>query len=280
VPQDYRGPIDPDWPPSHAADLERELAVSKILIQEMNEGRSVPRERLLPGDTPDVYVEEGRIGGFDYLEVILGPRGALDDPLPLVVLLHGRGGKPTIPRGPYLTKKPIRLFIPRGPDPLKGGYHWLATWTNSGRTELLARSLAARVDQLMPAIEAFGELKPTQGLPLVVGFSQGGILAFGLAIRHPDHLSAVFPISGWLPRSLIPTHRNPSDNYPAIHALHGADDVVVPTHLGRETVKSLRSFGLKIDYTEMPQTGHVVTPEMNKMVRAWVRDAQILPRLE
>ena len=273
VPPGYDGPIDPDWPPSHAASLDEELKVSRILKRHKKNGTIPPIEGILPGDTPDVYAEEGRIGGFDYIEVILGPRKSIDEPLPLVVLLHGRGGKPTIPKGPYLTNRAIRLFIPRGPDHLKGGYNWLATWTNSGKTELLARSLAGRVDQLMPAIIAFRELRPTAGLPIIVGFSQGGILSFGLAIRHPNEFSAVFPISGWLPTELMPAHKHPNDKYPYLHVMHGADDKVVPTQKARESVERLRKFGLQVKYTEIPDTAHVVSPKMSKMVRAWVRKA-------
>lgn len=270
VPDNYTGPIDPQWPPQRASELEVELSANRLILQHLERGQwgrpSGPP--LITVHTSNLHAEEGRIAGFDYIEVIVGETHGASEPLPLVVLLHGRGGRPTIPPGPYGTKAPMRLFIPRGPDKLNGGYNWLATWTNAGKEELLARSLAGRADELAVAIKVFSELRPTLGKPIVVGFSQGGILAFGLAIRHPSIFSAVFPLAGWLPEALIPAETDESIVYPYIHALHGGADKTVPTDSGRNTVNLLRLFGVRIEYDEFPGVGHRVSPEMNAVVRS------------
>ena len=273
VPVGYDGPIDPQWPPSAGVDLNVEIKAARMIRQAHKRGEQAPLEELLDGDEPNIFADEGRIGGLDYIEVVLGPMKHPEEEMPLVVLLHGRGGRPTIPRGPYLTKKPLRLFIPRGPDELGKGYNWLATWTNSGKIELLSRSLAGRVDQLMPAIEAFAELHKTKGKPVVVGFSQGGILSFALATRYPSKFEAAFPIAGWLPPGMLPTKKKEGVTYPYIHAIHGGADNTVPTEKGRQTVEALRKLGIKVDYTEIPDTGHVISPIMGKQVRKWVRES-------
>lgn len=275
IPDDYEGPIDPEWPPSHPADLEVELKSSALYLQRLAEGgkTEAPDVALLPGDHPGVYAEQGQIGGFDYIEVILGPMTHPDEEMPLVVLLHGRGGRPRIPRGPFHTTKPVRLFIPRGPDKLKNGFQWLATSTNSGDEELLARSLAGRVDQLAPAIEAFGKLNKTVGKPVVMGFSQGGILTYTLATRYPALFSAAFPVAGWLPPSLTPKVKGGEIKYPFIHAIHGGEDTIVPTQKGRETAARLKALGLKVSYTEIGGAQHVVSPEMNILARYYIRSA-------
>lgn len=272
IPSDYHGPIDPQWPLSRSDDVAIELSANRLVLRrlESNEWKKPKGAPLITVDISGVHAEEGRIGGFDYMEVVLGHTDGPDEALPLVVLLHGRGGRPTIPEGPHLFDQPVRLFIPRGPDHLKDGYHWLATWTNSGKDELLARSLAARTDQLVVAIKAFRELRPTQGKPIVVGFSQGGILSYGLAMRHPKDFSAAFPISGWLPPALLPQKLDESFSYPFIHALHGSEDLIVPTMKDRDSILSLRRLGIFAEFTELPGVGHVVTPEMNEIVRKWV----------
>lgn len=267
LPAGYQGPIDPEWPPSHPADLEIELKAARILRRTLKRGARPPRESLLEGDAPGVFAEEGRIGGFDYIEVVLGHEAHPDEEMPLVILLHGRGGRPRIPQGPVPADLALRLFIPRGPDPLQGGFNWLATWTNSGKLELLSRSLAGRVDQLMPAIEAFSRLRPTRGKPIVAGFSQGGILSFALATRYPEQFSAAIPIAGWLPPGMLPTEKKAGASYPLIHAFHGQKDMTVPTEKGRMTVEALRSIGIAVEYTEVPGVGHDVSPEINQQVR-------------
>lgn len=263
------GPIDPQWPIQHAAKADVELEVGRLLREADDEGEAPQRLPLRAGDHPDVFAYEGRLGGFDYIEAILGPMQHPDEAMPLIVLLHGRGGRPTIPAGPYHPTRPLRLFIPRAPEPLNDGYTWLATWTNSGEIELLTSSLSERVEELMPVIDEFSALRPTQGKPIVGGFSQGGIMTFGLVTRFPERFSAAFSIAGWLPPALRPTEPDVSI-FPPILAVHGGNDVVVPTRLGRETVDHLRSTGLSVESSEFEGVGHVVSADMNRIVRSWI----------
>ena len=268
APADYLGPIDPEWPPRHPQPLQVLLEASQLMrkrAKQSADGKTKP-EVVVPEDHEGLVVEAGRIGDFSYLEVVLGDIYSPDDPMPLVVVLHGRGGHATIPKGPFLNEVPVRLFIPQAPDPLGSGYTWLATWTNSGDIQLLTRSLSARVDQLAPAIAAFSKMRPTLGKPILVGFSQGGILSFTLATRYPRMFSAAFPIAGWLPPALYPTPKK-KETFPYIFAQHGDADKTVPTRLDRETVRALRARGLRVDYREEKGAGHVVTQQMNAETR-------------
>ncbi len=276
VPENYDGPIDPQWPPSHPANLEIELEAAGILKARRSAGEAVTQVRgepLLDGDHPDVHARAGRIGDFDYIEVILGHVDDPDQALPLVVLLHGRGDRPRIPGHGIGQDFPIRAFIPRAPDPLgEHGFTWLATWTRSDNQELLVRSLAGRVDELAPAIEAFQELRATRGKPVLVGFSQGAIMSWGLWARYPERFAAAFPIAGWLPPAMLPERVEAGVEYPYIEALHGADDETVPIEGDRRSVAALRALGISVGFTEVPGVGHHVTREMGQAVRGWIRD--------
>jgi phospholipase/carboxylesterase len=271
APKDYLGPIDPEWPPRHDVELAVELQASKLMRQQL--GAPDPGDALaLPSASRSkgLFVEVGKIGPFPYLEVIVGRPVHPDDPLPLVVLLHGRGNRPQIPRGPLEAGIPFRMFLPQAPDPLGDGFTWLATPTIDPDSQLFTRSLSGRADQLAPAIEAFRRLRPTLGKPIVMGFSQGGILTYALATRFPQHFGAAFPIAGWLPAALYPIHANNRD-FPYIFAQHGQSDTVVPTGNDRETVRALRARGLHVDYREAPGVGHIVSPDMSNEVRRAVR---------
>lgn len=270
-PREYLGPIDPEWPPRHNVELEVELKASKLVRERL--GAREQTIEVVPPPTEgvqDLFVESGKIGAFSYLEVIAGRPIHPDDPLPLVVILHGRGNRPRIPQGPLDASLPFRMFIPQAPDPLGDGYTWLAVPTNDPDKELFTRSLSGRADQLAPAIEAFRLMRPTLGKPVLVGFSQGGIMTFALATRFPHHFAAAFPMAGWLPPELYP-ERKKGRSFPYIFAQHGGADGIVPTEKGRETVKGLRARGLVVDYREFPGVGHVVSPEMSDDVRRAVR---------
>jgi phospholipase/carboxylesterase len=271
APKDYLGPIDPEWPPRHDVELEVELQASKLMRQALGAPDASDVLELPPASrAKGLFVETGKIGPFVYLEVIVGRPVHPDDPLPLVVLLHGRGNRPRIPRGPLEASVPFRMFLPQAPDVLGDGYTWLATPTNDPDGQLFARSLSGRADQLAPAIEAFRRLRPTLGRPIVIGFSQGGILTYALATRFPHHFNAAFPLAGWLPPALYPT-RGKQRDFPYIFAQHGDSDTVVPTVRDRETVRALRTRGLDVDYREAPGVGHIVSKDMSSEVRRAVR---------
>lgn len=268
-PAGYSGPIDPEWPPRKAVSLDVEIAASRLLREHLNANPTAnPNEfhRFRRG----VHVESGQIGAFSYLEVIVGTPFHPDDPLPLVILLHGRGNRPQIPNGSLEAAMPFRMFIPQAPDPLGDGFTWLATPTLSSDEQLFTRSLSGRVDQLAPAIEAFVKLRPTLGKPILVGFSQGAIMTFTLATRYPSLFSAAFPIAGWLPPELYPVPTK-GERYPYFFAQHGGSDTIVPTAKGRQTVSALRARGLRVDYREFPGVPHVVSKEMSSAVRLAVR---------
>jgi len=270
-PTDYLGPIDPEWPPRRSVELEVELRASRLLRERLGRRRETSSVIPPPADRiKGLFVESGKIGDFSYLEVIVGHPVHPDDPLPLVVLLHGRGNRPQIPQGPFEASLPFRMFIPQAPDPLGEGYTWLATTTNDPDTQLFTRSLSGRADQLAPAIEAFRRFRPTLGKPVVVGFSQGAIMTFALCTRFPHHFAAGFPIAGWLPPALYP-ERKKGRSFPYLFAQHGGADDIVPTSKGRETVTALRARGLVVDYREFPGVGHIVSPEMSDDVRRAVR---------
>ena len=272
IPDDYAGPIDPEWPPSHPADLEVELRAGRLLRERQDKGERVnPKVTLFEGDYSNVYASQGRIGNFDYIESIVGDVDSIDAELPLVVLLHGRGGRPSIPYAGMAGDPPVRVFSPRAPDKLgENGFTWFATWSTSGQTELLARSIVGRADELAPAIQAYSKLRPTRGKPIVAGFSQGGILTYALVTRYPHLFTAAFPVAGWIPEANLPPAPKKGSTFPLIHAMHGTIDETVPFADGRATVEALGRRGIKVEFTEVPGVAHVVTPEMGQTVRGWI----------
>ncbi len=267
-PPDFSGPIDPEWPPSAPVDLQIELRASRLLRDHLKANPKASARSFSPveGATEGVFVDRGKIGDFEYLEVIVGPMRHPDDPMPLVVLFHGRGGSAKVPSEPFKSPFPLRIFIPQSPDKLGPGYTWFATWTMSGELQLLTRSISARADEMAAAIEAFRTLRPTQGKPILVGFSQGGMMSFALATRYPHRFGGAFPIAGWLPPPLLPVPKK-EQKFPYIYAQHGKNDKTVPTEYGRETVRRLRALGLFVDYRELPHVGHIVTPDMEADTR-------------
>jgi phospholipase/carboxylesterase len=253
-------------------DLDDALRLTRVL-----DGMEAAPERELPPHDPlmrdgeiDVRAFEGHVAGLAYIEVVLGDADP-EDELPLVVYLHGRGDRPRVPGGPFLdTPGAIRLFIPRALERHGDGYSWLPTYARSGQYELFASALVDAAAHVARAIRAFVRIRPTRGQPIVVGFSQGGHLAWALAVLHPDVVGSAFPLAGWLPASLVPETLREGVAYPSIRSLHGALDHPVPVELTRETTRLLRERGLSVELVEVDGVGHEMTHEMDARFHAWL----------
>ena len=251
-------PLPPAWPESGRADLHPEVLA-----------------------TAGVQVREGEAAGLHYYEVVIGDVD-IDARLPLVMMIHGRGDRPRVPGGPFAgVPTPLRIVLPRGPDPLGDGYAWLPVRTLDGKTEILSRALAARSDQLAELLAHVLDERPTIGTPIVTGFSQGGMLSYTMAIRHRDAVGAAIPLASWLPPPLRAAGAAGAER-PRIRAMHGTADTIIPFAYDRETVDQLASLGHDVELAVFRGVGHEMTPEMNALFEAWLEAALALraPTLE
>jgi phospholipase/carboxylesterase len=190
--------------------------------------------------------------------------------VPMVVAIHGLGDRPEDFRSvlPSLDV-PARLIFPRGFSPWHGGHSWFEF--DRKDLEGLGDRISASADRVAAGIDALAKSRPTAGRPIVTGFSQGGMLSFAIAVRHPSAVSAAFPMGGMLPRSARPA--SAPEGAPPIFAWHGADDRLVPVQLARDTVAHLRGLGLRADLEELPGVGHTIPTSMRAALRERVTAA-------
>jgi phospholipase/carboxylesterase len=189
----------------------------------------------------------------------------------MLLMVHGRGDRPRIPGGPFsCVATPVRIIMPRAPDPLGSGFTWLSVRAAEGRTDELSRQLVDRADQLAALLDNVTTTRPTLGQPIVTGFSQGGMLAFALAVRHPRRMAVALPLAGWLPRPLWPAS---AQGLPPIRAVHGVDDVTIPLPPTRDAVDELRRLGAAVELVEFAGVAHVMSAEMNTLFEQWLEQA-------
>lgn len=240
-----------------------------------------PAEEQPPQGGPGVKVRPFEHDGLHVLEVILG-EAEFDDALPMVVLLHGRGDRPRVPGGPFSrASTAMRLILPRAPTPLGTGFTWLPVSVTEGKTELLSMALEARAKQLAELVEWLRMERPTLGKPIVAGFSQGAMLSFTLALRHPQTFAIALPAAGWVPPSLMPEAVIESEGRIRIRTLHGADDLIVPLEPTRAVVNRLRELSWDIELEAFEGVAHTMTAEMNARFETWLEEAlnEQAPRL-
>jgi phospholipase/carboxylesterase len=176
-----------------------------------------------------------------------------DDRWPLLVILHGRGDTAEHFRDAW-RNFPIKLqlSLPLAPLPFDHGRQWF-DWPPGTSDEALAAAVAAAEAKLWPAIAGVA-----QGRRLfVAGFSQGALVAYAMAIRHPDDILCAFPIAGRLPAALLPP--GPARIAPIV-AIHGTRDDVIPIDAARRSVAILELAGASAELRELPDVGHTIAP--------------------
>jgi phospholipase/carboxylesterase len=208
--------------------------------------------------------------GMEYLEVIHVPPGtpeaqrpAADARLPMLIAIHGLGDSPENFQD-LIVDLPTtaRVIVPRGLDPVDGGYSWFPIRARSQDVAGLSQGIATAADRLAALIEELQRSRPTIGHPVVTGFSQGGMLSFTLAVYHPELLAVAVPVGGWLPPPLWPSTLPTQRPLPKIVALHGEADTAVKFLPTREAVEHLEKLGWSISLRAYPEVGHAIPPKM------------------
>ena len=188
--------------------------------------------------------------------------GGAGERLPLLVALHGIGDRPESFAALFRDLPvPARVMVPEALDRYHDGFSWFPIDLWKPDPERVAQGVRRAGDVLGRSIERWLRERPTRGKPVVVGYSQGGMLTFELAVHHPELVQTAIAAAGWLPPPLVPTVR-PSVPTPPILALHGEDDELLPIQPTRASVAALQSLGYSVELVSFAHTAHHMSPEM------------------
>ncbi len=215
---------------------------------------------------------------MNLLHAIYEPAG--DGPHPTVVALHGWGANAMDLLGlaPYLADGRFLVICPQGPVevPTGGppGYGWFPL-TAGGPVDVDA--YARGVDALRTFVEAAQKRYPIDPRKIVVlGFSQGGVMAYSLALANPQRYAGLVALSSWLPETLAA--QIPSADRGGLQTLvhHGSSDPMIQVERARESVEVLRRMGVPLAYREFGM-GHEINGESLTDLVRWLEDKILSP---
>jgi phospholipase/carboxylesterase len=203
----------------------------------------------------------------------LGPVGG-GLPRQLVVLLHGYGsnGDDLISLAPHWQRDlPDALFVaPNAPERsyMSGGFQWWALDTIS------EQALSAGAARAAPALDGWiDEQLAAHSLCerelVLVGFSQGTMMALHVGLRRPRPLAGIVGYSGMLTGA--PALRHSAINKPPVLLVHGSADPVVPVAALHHAEAELRRLGVEVTSHVSPGIGHSVDPVGLRMGGEFVR---------
>ncbi len=218
-------------------------------------------------------VSDGYAQAMELLHTAHVPRG--DGPHPTLLLLHGWGASAhdLLGLAPILHGGQALVLCPQGSLSMEAapglpGYGWFPL--GDGR-EPDPADVSAAVDALWDFLEAACECYAVDPARLVLGgFSQGGFMAFQLALRAPARFAALLAMSTWLPEDLAEAvEKTPAHAALPTLLVHGSDDPAVPVERAHDTRDALEALGMRPEYREYAM-GHEIRPEALEDIMAWL----------
>jgi phospholipase/carboxylesterase len=104
----------------------------------------------------------------------------------------------------------------------------------------------------------------------LIGFSQGSILSYSIALSYPKKVQKVAAMSGYLNLDIIKeNYQNNDFSNLKIFTSHGTVDQVIPVDWARKSPAILENLGIKTTYKEYP-IGHGVSPQNFYDLKNWL----------
>jgi phospholipase/carboxylesterase len=204
-----------------------------------------------------------------------------EGPFPALIALHGWGASahdllglaPSIHDGKAVVLCPqgsLRFSVGGGMT----GYGWFQLVPGQPPD---VEAFMAAADALRRFIEEAVERFPIDpGRIALAGFSQGGIMAYELALRDPGRFAGLVALSAWFPEQLadllptLPGH----EGFPVL-VVHGTRDPAIPVERAREAREALRSYGVGLMYREFDMA-HEISRDALQVILRWLDERAFL----
>ena len=105
----------------------------------------------------------------------------------------------------------------------------------------------------------------------LLGFSQGTILSYAVALTYPEKVKNIIALSGYINKDILPDNLHKNDySHLDFYCSHGSEDQVIPVDWARQTPNFLKAINIKHQYSEFP-VGHGVAPQNFHELRDWLK---------
>jgi phospholipase/carboxylesterase len=177
---------------------------------------------------------------------------------------------------PHLCGGKFLMLCPQGPletpiSPGAVGYAWYPM--SMGGPPDIGAILSSRKKLQKFLDECLARYPIDEKKLVVLGFSQGGVMSYSLALPQPERFAALAVLSSWLPKELVPELSINSEAAQSLPTLvqHGSQDPLIDLQRARDSVEQLRALRVPLTYREYDM-GHEITPRSLTDLSAWLKD--------
>ena len=193
---------------------------------------------------------------------------------PLLLLLHGYGSNEE-DLFSFANELPEKYYIVSARAPynlMYGSYGWYAINFDADENKFsdLVQATASR-DLIAGFIDELTVAYPIDTTDVtIIGFSQGTILGYAVALSYPEKVQRLVAISGYLNLEILKENYDKKDHSNTIiFASHGVVDQVIPVSWARKAKPILDDLGIPTVYKEYP-IGHGVSPQNFFDLKEWL----------
>ena len=200
-----------------------------------------------------------------------------------MIALHGHGAhcQDLAPLAPMLAGGQLQVICPQAEFALEGApysYAPMFTWMQRGAND---RPLDGELDRVAGALSSFIDTVceryhvDTDRLALM-GFSQGGFLAYRLALSEPHRWRGAAMLSTWLSDEAADVVNDDAPDLPLL-VQHGTNDPLVGIDRGRNSRDRLKAMRMNLDYREYPMQ-HEIGQQSIHDLSAWLTERLLSER--
>ena len=188
-----------------------------------------------------------------------------DGPFPTIFAMHGWGSSAMDLLGlaPFVADGRFLVICPQGPHEVEigavNGYGWYQMRPGARPDD---EKVGPAVEQLRMFIDEAAARYPVDHRKVVaLGFSQGGMMAYNLAMRWPEKFAALVGIGTAFPEYLteLVTDHEAIQQLPTL-VQHGRADPMLEIARARKSVEMLRSLKVPVTFREY-DCGHEVSAD-------------------
>lgn len=210
------------------------------------------------------------------LHHIIRPSGTAGKKMPALFMFHGYGSNEE-DLFSFASELPEELCVisvqaPHALPPY--GYAWYTIhfdatdgkWSDDEQAIASREKMAAFIDEAITAYDLDAD-----NITLL-GFSQGTILSYALALSYPEKVRNVIALSGYINENILMENYTEKDHaHLSFYCSHGSVDQVIPVDWARKTSPLLKKLGIEHTYEEFP-VGHGVAPQNFYSFHRWLTE--------